>query len=225
MGNTYPRRAKQLVHNGRAVWLEENSTIKLLDDEPETAPPPASKERILMEETTVFLNNGATPIDLAGDDLLMYQAKQNVKDKKNLKIHVILFLVVFPFIAGLNFTSTTSHGILHNEARNLQARAYHAENQTNVLQEQIPEAAAHNIFTLIDAAHSASNEMHHVASTQGPSNAWYVVFGAYLAWGAWIAYRIVKIIVPNLSRKTGRKLDPVVLEYNRLKSMTVQDLR
>jgi hypothetical protein len=111
IGETFARRAKQLVLKGRAKWLDkEFSAIGLLENDANTpvdmkASVDAKKEEIM----EVYTNNGymdlREPAEIAtaksdakskpSEDLLMYIAKRNVIARKELGLHLAGFAIAF----------------------------------------------------------------------------------------------------------------------------------
>lgn|GEM_PF-1165565 len=97
VGKTYVRRAKQLVIKGRAHWSDDGRAIILADDD----------EDFEMEETNMDIPNtngkladyGVRPAPEpppaeADNELLMYIARRNVREKRNLFWHIIAMPVV-----------------------------------------------------------------------------------------------------------------------------------
>ena len=110
VGETYPRRAKQLLRSGRAFWLEEGSTMRLITAIDETYPP--TKEDVLPMTEPVMQNNGMAvestppPITPTGsDDLLMYIAKQNVSRKRSLIRHIVAFILAWILFFAISHNS------------------------------------------------------------------------------------------------------------------------
>ena len=104
VGETYPRRAKQLIRNGRATWLEEGQ-ILLINANHEPYPP--EQEEPIM---TTYQNNGTTvppPPETheMSDDLLLYLAKKNVAEKRSLVRHAIAYALALVIL----FTTSAVH--------------------------------------------------------------------------------------------------------------------
>ena len=109
VGETYHRRAKQLVRSGRAVWLEEGHSLQMA---PYQIPAlPQSKEALPTMEG-IYTNNGPIPpqpTEAPGatghNELLMYLARQNVARKRNLVKNLVAYalawlaLIIFGFVA------------------------------------------------------------------------------------------------------------------------------
>ena len=99
VGETYRRRAKQLVLKNRAIWLgDEFSAICLTN----TADDFNNENK---EDEMIYHNNGEvadimethTPTeDEYSKDLLMYLAERNIRFRSNLIRHALAFIVVFP---------------------------------------------------------------------------------------------------------------------------------
>jgi len=94
VGETYPRRAKQLIRNGRATWLEEGQSLLLATNH---EPYPPEQEEPIM---TAYQNNGTSVPPLPppethemSDDLLLYLAKKNVAEKRSLLRHAIAYVL------------------------------------------------------------------------------------------------------------------------------------
>jgi len=121
VGETYHRRAKQLVRSGRAVWIEDGQSLQMASQQtPEIPAPPPVKEELIMTEN-VFTNNGIAPempetpeIPHATgvNELRMYLAKQNVARKRNLVKNIVAYVLVWALLLPfgmVSFTSYTSH--------------------------------------------------------------------------------------------------------------------
>ena len=105
IGNIYPRRAKQLVMNGRAVWLDEGRRIKMVSSITDSSE--KIKEESIMVDDGMYPTNG-DPITAnydteKTDAVLLYQAIQNVNEKKKLVRHMVAY--VFAWIAMVLFES------------------------------------------------------------------------------------------------------------------------
>ena len=110
VGETYHRRAKQLVRSGRGHWLEEGHSMMLTSYlSAEKYPLPHSKEEVPTMTESVYNNNGIAYEEpkaptTASNDLLMYLAKQNVAQKKSLIRHVVAYAIAWAVIlSSLNF--------------------------------------------------------------------------------------------------------------------------
>ena len=108
VGETYHRRAKQLVRSGRAAWLEEGQSLVLASHPEHEALPPPHKEEFIMTES-IYTNNGVAleapeaPARPEGgaSDLLMYLARQNVAQKRNLIKHAVAYLLVWVVLIAM----------------------------------------------------------------------------------------------------------------------------
>jgi len=114
VGDTYPRRAKQLVLKGRAIWQEDNpAAIRLVDmlsiadteedNQMEILENMKSDETVINDESfqseqEIHTESNTSP-KAPSIDLLMYLAKQNVNRRYNLIRHIILLPVVFISLA------------------------------------------------------------------------------------------------------------------------------
>lgn len=116
IGETYPRRAKQLVLNARAVWADDkNQSIRLVEMlacqriEEDKQVEITNNEVVLNTEEVAKAAEEArsTETKAPSEDLLMYLAKQNVARRYDLLLHVILcpvsFLVLAIVTSGFRF--------------------------------------------------------------------------------------------------------------------------
>ena len=143
-----------------------------------------------------------TPVLPEENDILLYKARENVSNKRNLLKHLLAHIVAWP-ILGI-FYSTVISNLPHPHWERIQRGIdthYHWE---------------------------ITNFINHVSSyftRLYTPPFWYVLMGVMLAWGGWITYRLVKYYVPSATAKMRRvftkkeKPDPVVAEYNRLKGL------
>ena len=117
VGETYHRRAKQLVRSGRAVWLEEGHSLQMAPYQTEAmqALPPLKEETFTMTES-IYTSNGIAPesTETAGlphpashNELRMYLARQNVARKRNLIRNIIAYIAIWPILFASYF------GLLH----------------------------------------------------------------------------------------------------------------
>jgi len=140
VGETYPRRAKQLVRSGRAAWLEEGQSLLMNTD---YMPYPPTKEDLLTMNEDIYQSNGNIVEEIApgekskeeSNDLLLYLAKQNVAEKKSLFRHIIAFIAAWPVIHVLGqlfsrggvrlsagdhtMASQTVHEVMYNMGQNM----------------------------------------------------------------------------------------------------------
>ena len=202
MGTTYPRRAKQLVRNGRAVWLEEGQTLQLTA-EPDSTPPVTIEEEAQMDDK-MYPTNGKAKTYTSdhteeSDDLLMYLAKKNVREKRNLGWHVLAFIIAL-IILGTLF------GVNHTHSHPMSSQIRGAINNVQSIQSYVPVDSLWHVGNAIGA-------MERVMFSHIPS-VLYMLSGALILWGAWIVVRAAKIF---RRKKKSAKPDPVLLEYKRLK--------
>jgi len=173
-----------------------------------------------MIDTNVYPTNGE-PIVLAddmpdADALLLYKAKQNVKRRRNLIKHILAFIVAWPILA-IFYASTISNTV-HPRWWSMSNRLQ----ELNSLFQYLPEE---HYWILDDLIHNVSWYFRN-GHTPG---IWYMLMGAMLAWGGWIAVRFISIAVLPLARKLRsgvtkkEKPDPIMQEYNRLKNMTIDE--
>ena len=206
LGSTYPRRAKQLVLKGQAIWLDEGKTLQMI---PRASSSAISREEKPMKDETAYITNDGKEIDESvfeeeTDRLLLYKAKQNVEAKRILLKNVI----AYPF-------AWIGAGMLHGAIL------------TNMNHPRWWEAS--NIMSQLaslpyEYAHIASDaiwflDWHFRSNYASPL--WYVIVGVMLAWGGWIMYRAISLLIALVKRLRARKTkpDPVMLEYARLKDL------
>jgi len=110
VGETFLRRAKQLVLKGRAKWADNaQSSITLLADHKEETDMTNNQEYI-------DLTGGAPPLpppDKPSEDLLMYIAKRNVAKKKSLIINLIAIPITFLITLIVTDGFSTRIGMFH----------------------------------------------------------------------------------------------------------------
>ena len=202
MGTTYPRRAKQLVRNGRAKWLEEGQTLQLMP-EPDSTPPAIIEEETHMDDKIYPANSKTEPYisdhTEESDGLLMYLAKKNVQDKKILKRHALAFIVAVLILGML-------YGVNHSSHHPMHWRISDSMNGLHSAMQHIPEDYTWLVL-------NAVRTMESILFNHTPP-IWYMLAGALLLWGAWIVVRAAKIF---RRKKKSAKPDPVLLEYKRLK--------
>jgi len=199
VGTTYPRRAKQLVRNGRATWLEEGRTLQLTPESDILTPAIIEEEthkddKITNDKAETYISGNTE-----SDDLLMYLAKKNVQDKKILKRHALAFIVAVLILGMLYGVSHSSHHPMH-------WRISDSMNGLHTAMQHIPEDYTWLVL-------NAVRTMESILFNHTPP-IWYMLAGALLLWGAWIAVHFVNVF--NRKRKNA-KPDPVMLEYKRLK--------
>ncbi|MCL2576134.1 MAG: hypothetical protein FWE33_06845 [Defluviitaleaceae bacterium] len=93
IGDTFSRRAKQLVLKNRAVWYDDgNLAIRLIKEEKQMEIYPADNGKI------IDLREDAPTADDAENKLLMYLAKRNVRKRRNLIVHILAWIVTAFFV-------------------------------------------------------------------------------------------------------------------------------
>jgi len=200
VGMTFPKRAKQLVGKQRAIWhddehtaiflLPEVKTEDALDDESVDAEHDAPKD--------------AEPAYKESDDLLLYLAKKNVKEKKRLIWLIVAYIIAMPLVYA--FYVNNVRASLHPQYRSIMSI-------TDFADETIPMLI--ETFMLEDAV----SVLHAIAVTYTPPG-WYFVRGLWTAWTVWIVVGIARQAAKHFwlqRKKAGR--DPVNEEYQRLKGM------
>ncbi|MCL2855688.1 MAG: hypothetical protein FWE21_08725 [Defluviitaleaceae bacterium] len=88
VGETFPRRAKQLVLKERAMWLNENAITLLNAQEEEKM---ENNQYIDLRETAETPPHHPAP----SEDLLMHLAKRNIRKRKELLVHIAAFFTSF----------------------------------------------------------------------------------------------------------------------------------
>ena len=140
----FPRRAKQLVIKGQATWLDEGQSLQMTSHIKDS-PSADIKEENPMKSGSIYNTNGepnatippttktiaeaitpptTTSISEA-DALLLYQAKQNVNDKRNLQRHIFAFFAMWPIL--IIFYNTIINNITNPAWRNIQHAVNHLE--------------------------------------------------------------------------------------------------
>jgi len=231
VGETYPRRAKQLIKSGRAAWLEDGQSL-LINTHYEPFPP--VKEELFTMTETIYQNNGhameaespAAPPMEESNELLLYLAKKNVAEKKSLFRHVIAYILAWPvlhiafrlFREGYrgNLSSFTSHRVVefvpHGEWFTDNIFTFHSANPHVVEgSEAVSQIIAHHFDPVAQVFYQAAYR---------PDLLWHFALGMLAAWGIWIAVRGIKVLRRHMHTMAPRlpKPDPVALEYQRLMS-------
>jgi len=206
VGMTFPKRARQLISKQRALWHDDSHTaIKLL---------PEPNEEVAMDvHQEDDLDKSKEAVGFAGsDELLMYIAKKNVKEKKNLIKHIIAYILSWPIIVVFYeaVISNTNHPSA--ESWNRATRAVEAARIQNL------NATAH--LSISDAQRAMQA---HLNSLTHPIM--YIIIGVMIAWGVMILASIVKrIIAYRIQRVSKAKRDPVQMEYQRLKGLSTNKI-
>jgi len=229
IGSTYPRRAKQLVLKERAVWLVEGRALQMISDEPSSATI-FEEEKIMIDD--VYLSNdniearpkyrpvsGATGITSTvstdtevteADSLLLYQARQNVKNKQNLIKHIVAYIITWPLL-GIFYAA-----VLINTVSSFWWRASHIISSLEYVVLYVPEHHSHQVRDAIWFINR------HFGHGYVPV-IWYMIMGAMLAWSGYIIIRIIKYAARSRAKKRAMgkraKPDPITREYNRLRSI------
>jgi len=199
IGMTFPKRARQLINKQRALWNDDTHTsIRLVPDSAEDAPGYPKDDR-----------DGALVLS-GSDDLLLYRAKKNVSEKRNLVKHVVAYIAIWPVI--LLFYAAILSRITHPA----HAQVWDAIAALDDIRQYVPLGAMWSIYTAERHVHGIVNSLTHPFM--------YVIIGFMIAWAAWIIARVIKRIVTRIiiSRTFVRKAkpDPVQMEYQRLKDMS-----
>ena len=221
VGETYPRRAKQLLRSGRARWLEEGSTM-LLDTTHGYQSSLRAEEDFIMNET-IYTNHGVEvekapePTGHIGressNDLLMHIAKENVARRRGFFRHLVAYLLVWPVITLIfgnvifiyssdDVAPTANVALSIEEWGGLPIRQFDFR-----LSADVPYIIVENVHPQAQTA-------------SGSSLLWHFLLGLMTAWGIWIAVRGVSLFRKHSqSRATRRRIDPVDAEYQRLMAM------
>ena len=198
IGETFKRRAKQLVKQQRAVWEDESQTsIRFLPDEDN------------------FFEEVEEEKESTKNALIMYKAKQNVKERKNIIKHAIAYFITWIMFSIIYWEMI--HPTLNTRAH-LGWRFDSAIRALNGFWDSIVfEFREDNIFGELWRLDEAINHLENV-SVNAPAEIWLVFVGAMLFWGGLIIYRlgkIIKVYYRNKPRKK-HKPDPIEVEYKRL---------
>jgi len=218
IGSIYPRRAKQLVLGGRAVWLDEGRVLQTMPNETGTSSA-FDKEEVSMVSESAYSSNGEREkpdrVFDEADALLLYRAKQNVRDKANLIKHIVAYLISLP-ILGVFFVTVFMDRALsfpHPQWWRFNGAFRHVWD----IMPYLPEEHGWAVFNLWDTAEL-------ILQFDYTPRVWYVIVGVMIAWGFWILRRLVKFVIrPAFKRfwvgsAKKAKPDPIILEYNRLKN-------
>ena len=210
IGETYPRRAKQLIKNGRAAWLCENISLQLI---------PTSKEDSIMADTNIPIDNGSQD-----DKLLMYLARKNVQDKKNFKRHVIALFAVLVLILTIyqSYYSNTSYSfnpgdrldVLLAAHRKTLENVWATVEYSNELQWQVMSNHTDSFNELHDYTRIMKIQLD--IKSRPDDTIWVFISIAMVVWAFYILHRGIKIF----KRDGTAKPDPVLTEYERLKGIT-----
>jgi len=235
VGETYPRRAKQLLRSGRAFWLDEGNTMCLVTATNETYPP--TEEDVSTMTEPVMHNNGMleesippAPVTTGSDDLLLYVAKQNVARKRSLIRHIVAFILALVlFFVSTSFHFSNNHTAQVNEAvvfqqmmEDLPVISYDGvRGSVNIGPNGIWISRYNDAWNIMDAimeiASVAQLEQQFVARRTMHREMFFL--GIFFAWGVWIVVQSVKVVRGNMQNRASRptKPDPIALEYQRLR--------
>ena len=208
VGETYPRRAKQLVRSGRATWLEENIALQLTADLPLTA---NTREEYIMAEQNIHPTNSSPETenqrpDLAGnDDFLMYLARKNVRKKTNLIKNIVAFAAVSLVLVIL--------------LESLASGSHWQAQQARRLLGSFSQVMASPYLTAYDELWSVIWFLERISYAIHPI--WTFILGIMAAWGGWILTNAAIIIAGRIPAK---RPDHVAAEYMRLKNLTSDKL-
>ena len=210
-GQTYYRRAKQLVAKGRAAWQDSDKTaIRLTPKENET-----DKETFIMEFDSIEHSI------LRENEELMYTAKRNVRLKRNLIWHLAAFLLALPlvfaalpdFLDSTFVTTATATDITLAEAE-AAAVILDGLRQLAFTFGQQGGGAASRIV-----ARAAADLVNPGGSTDFLA-VQYFAWGAYFAWGLFILTRVALVLELKVKQKEQRQ---VSAEYRRLMKGALDD--
>ena len=175
------------------------------------------EEELPMTDDKIYTNDGSAapsaPVLTEHDNLLMYKAQQNVKNKKNLVKHICAYIAAWPIL--LIIYETILSAMVHPQSQ----RAIAVVESLNRTRGNVGQAHRNPI----DSAIRFINLQ--VIDAYIPP-IWYVLIGIMAAWGGWITIRALKHWgVPALNRYRGKtpkkaKPDPVLQEFNRLKALS-----
>ena len=207
VGETYPRRAKQLVRSGRAVWLEEGIALQLTAEIPLSSN--FKEENTVADEKICLTNDNpeaeSPQPDLTGnDDFLMYLARKNVREKTNMIKNIVAF-------AATSLALVILHG---NLAYGSHWPANQARRQLSSLDMLIRSPILQNFDAYHEELWNIQWFLESIGSMAHPI--WTFIAGVMTAWGGWILIRTAVMVA---GRARTKRPDPVVAEYMRLKSM------
>jgi len=191
-GQTYYRRAKQLVAKGRAVWRDDSKTVIRL----------APKEMTKMEYDTI-----ESKLD---NEELLYAAKRNVRLKRGLIWHFTAFLIVAPLVFGVlpDFLGTFagSSVVVYADDEAMAATLYE-------LRQMAFTFGQHNNMLAARIVAQTANDLVNPSASPDIFSAQYFVWGTYFAWGVFVLSRLVLYLAPKIR---GKEQKQVSAEYRRL---------
>ncbi|MCL2841564.1 MAG: hypothetical protein FWE05_12430 [Defluviitaleaceae bacterium] len=218
VGETFMRRARQLVKQQRATWMtDDHSAIQFVADTEDFDE--LTEEEIKHTE------------EKQDDALLMYIAKQNVAEKRQFKCHLIAYIIAWPLLAILYFgimepaLGMGMNALPHWEIQNLRRTVNDVPNQWQSanLEVHVLEAEWRNdaSFT-IEAWHDSALWTIQRIERRTIPVLWFIMMGALFLWGGWILSKVPKYMrqlqerIFKFRRKT--RPDPVEIEYQRLRN-------
>lgn len=199
IGMTFPKRARQLISKQRALWHDDTHTaIRLL---PETKADTAAVEYQDLDDDDLEDTTGFT----GSDDLLLYLAKKNVREKRNLLKHIVAFIAAWPMI--IIFYDVVLSNVRHRSHWRLDSIMW----QLGGIRQYLPDESE---WVINDIEWSVRSIVYNITHPLV-----FGIIGFMVAWGAWILLRCVKRVIMLRTTRDGRvKPDPVQKEYQRLKS-------
>lgn len=194
---TFPRRAKQLVAKGRAVWKDgDKAAIRLMPKE-------TDKEVLTMEYDKISH-------DIENEELMQI-AKNNVQLRRNLVRHLIIFAVALAFLPALDRLFVSTHSVpaqtqLSDEG--VIAALAELRMMINTLTLHTPEETYAG-SALLHLALAADRLVNPPANFYTNQSGQYFIYGAYSAWGLFVLSRLALYLA---HRERGQ----VSAEYRRL---------
>jgi len=182
-----------------------------------------------------YTNNGepmpVSPTVPDADALLLYQAKQNVKEKKNLAKHALAYIAAWP-VLGILYATLVENAI-HPRWWNIAQDIANLDTTVNniiteyyiMLENAVADAWVSSPSNLTWSIQRVTNEITWLLRRHYTPPIWYILMGVMLAWGGWVVVRCVKYSANPVSKRLRKgftkkdKPDPVMQEYNRLKGM------
>ena len=201
VGMTFPKRARQLINKQRALWHDDTHTsIRLLPELKEEAMDEYLNDELAIEEP---------PSSTATDDLLLYIARKNVREKRNFLKHLVAYVMAWPLF-GLFFAT-----VLENTRHPQHRRLGHLNWNLERLGEYT--SGVENAAWVVDDINRWGQSLFNNHLTHPM---FYMIVGALIAWGVWIFVRAVNMrVATRIARERKHKPDPVQMEYKRLKDM------
>ena len=200
IGMTFPKRARQLISKQRALWHDDTHTaIRLL---PETKADTTAVEYQDLDDDDLEDTAGF----MGSDDLLLYLAKKNVREKRNLIKHIIAYICAWPAI--IIFYETIISNTRHRPDWRLDGIMW----QLDGLRQYVPYESMWMVTDVEWTMRSIVQNITHPLM--------FGIIGFMVAWGGWILSRVVKRVIMLRTARDGRvKPDPVQKEYQRLKDI------